>query len=129
MYSNALQAYDQVSKTTLSGREIEAAVLTRAARKLKTCQDNWHVDNRDQEVEEALKFNQRVWSIFQAELGKDDNPLPRHLRRDLLRLSAFVDKRIFEFMASPDPDKLTAVIKINNNIAAGLRGDPGPGNQ
>ena len=129
MYSNPLQAYDAVSRTTLSGREIEAAVLTKAAMKLRSCQENWHVDNQDQEVEEALKFNQRVWSIFQAELTKEDNPLPRDVRRDVLRLSAFVDRRILEFMASPEPDKLTAIININNNIAAGLRGDPGPSRQ
>ena len=121
MYSNPLQAYDTVSRMTLSGREIEAAVLTKAAMRLKACQDNWHVDDRDSKLDEALKFNQRIWSIFQAELGKEDNPLPREIQRDVLRLSAFVDKRILDSMASPAPDKLTAIIDINNNIAAGLR--------
>ncbi|MBW1705118.1 MAG: flagellar biosynthesis regulator FlaF [Deltaproteobacteria bacterium] len=125
MYSSPLQVYDTVSRTTLSGREIEAAVLTKAALKLKACQDNWHVDDRDSKLDQALKFNQRVWSIFQAELGKEDNPLPKKLRKDLLRLSAFIDKRIFQSMAIPEPGKLTAIIDINNNIAAGLRSSPG----
>jgi len=89
--------------------------------KLKACQDNWHVDDLDASLDQALKFNQRIWSIFQVELGKEDNPLPRELRRDVLRLSAFIDKRILESMGTPDPDKLTAIININNNIAAGLR--------
>lgn len=121
MYSNPLQAYEKVSQSTLSGREIEAAVLTKAALKLKDCQNRWHVDDRDERLEEALRFNQRIWSIFQAELGREDNPLPVGLRRDVLRLSAFVDKRILDSMANPDPDKLTAIININDNIAAGLR--------
>jgi len=99
--------------------------LTKAALKLKACQDNWHVDDRDSKLDQALKFNQRVWSIFQAELGKEDNPLPKKLRKDLLRLSAFIDKRIFQSMAIPEPGKLTAIIDINNNIAAGLRSSPG----
>jgi len=42
----------------------------------------------------------------------------------MLRLIAFIDRRIFETMASPAPEKLTTVININNNIAAGLRGSP-----
>jgi len=121
MYSNPLQAYDAVSRTTLSGREIEAAVLTKAAMKLKSCQDNWYVEDRDSRLDEALKYNQRIWSIFQAELGKEDHPLPRELRRDVLRLSAFIDKRVLESMTCPEPDKLTAIIDINNNVAAGLR--------
>ena len=73
---------------------------------------------------EALKFNQRVWSILQSELAKEDNPLPTRLRRDLLSLSAFIDRRIIETMAYPSPEKLSIVIDINNNIAAGLRGSP-----
>jgi len=124
MYANPLQTYDSVSRTTLSGREIEAAVLTKAALKLKECQKGWDDSDRKMKLDEALKYNQRVWSIFQGELGRDDNPLPKNLRRDLLRLSAFIDKRIFETMAYPSPEKLTSIIEINQNIAAGLRECP-----
>lgn len=124
MLTNPVQAYENVNKTTLPGREIEAAVLTKAARKLKECQDNWNADDRDEKLATALKFNQMIWSIFQGELQKEDNPLPKKLRVDLLRLIAFIDRRIFETMASPAPEKLTTVININNNIAAGLRGSP-----
>jgi flagellar protein FlaF len=73
-------------------------------------------------LDEALKYNQRIWTIFQAELGREDNPLPDHIKLDLLRLSSFIDKRIFEAMGSPAPEKLNILIKINENIAAGLRG-------
>lgn len=121
MYSSPLQAYETVNKKTMSGREIEAEVLTKAARKLKDCQDNWNANDRDEKLNDALKFNQLVWSIFQGELKKEDNPLNRKLRADLLRLSAFVDRRIFETIADPSPEKLNIVININNNIAAGLR--------
>lgn len=124
MNSNALRAYDQVSRTTLSGPEVEAAALTKAATKLKRCQDNWDADGRDSELDNALKFNQRMWSIFQGELGREDNPLQKDIRRDVLKLSAFIDKRILEIMAYPEPEKLTAIISINQNIAAGLRQHP-----
>ncbi len=65
-----------------------------------------------------------MWSIFQGELGREDNPLQKDVRRDVLKLSAFVDKRILEIMAYPEPEKLTAIISINQNIAAGLRQRP-----
>ena len=127
MYSDPLSSYESVNNMTIPGRGIEAVVLTKAARKLRECQDNWEIDDHTQRLEEALKYNQRIWSIFQAELAKDDHPLPKRLRSDILRLSAFVDRRIFETIASPAPGKLNIVIQINENIAAGLRGSPADG--
>ena len=121
MYAAQVEAYQKALKATMSGREIESAVLTKAALKLKECQDNWDTQDRDARLDEALRFNQLVWSIFQGELMKDDNPLPVQLRQDILGLSAFVDKRIFEVMAFPSPEKLNAIININLNLAAGLR--------
>ena len=124
MYANPLRMYDAVSRTTLSGRDIEAEVLTKGALRLRQCQETWEEDGRQTRLDEALKFNQRVWSVFQGELGREDNPLPKNLRRDLLRLSAVIDKRILETMAYPSPEKLTSIIEINQNIAAGLRQRP-----
>ncbi len=122
--TQSLRAYDSVSKATQLGREIEAAVLTKAALKLKKCQDDWDAPDRDNRLDEALKYNQRIWSIFQSELSREDHQLPKKLRLDILRLAAFIDRRIFETMAFPEPDKLNIVIDINNNLAAGLRGSP-----
>ncbi|OPX34092.1 MAG: flagellar biosynthesis regulator FlhF [Desulfobacteraceae bacterium 4484_190.1] len=124
MLHNPLAVYQKVENATMSGREVEAAVLTKAALKLKKCQNNWDADDREIELDAALKFNQRIWTIFQGELIKEENPLPINFKRDILSLSAFVDKRIFETMAYPEPDKLTVMININNNLAAGLRSAP-----
>jgi flagellar protein FlaF len=124
VYSNALKAYESVDRTTMSGRETEARVLTQAALKLKSCQDSWHAERREEKLDEALKYTQRIWSIFQAELSNKEHPLPRQVKLNLLRLASFIDKRIFETMAFPTPEKLTAIIDINSNIAAGLRNAP-----
>ncbi len=127
MYNQAVNAYRQVDKTTISGRETEARVLTEAALKLKKCQENWGGNDLDAQLDEALRYNQKIWSLFQGELEREDNPLPGKLKIDILRLAAFIDKRIFEVMAFPSPEKLNIIININQNIAAGLRGSPGPG--
>jgi flagellar biosynthesis activator protein FlaF len=122
MYANQLEVYRSVQKTTMSDREIEASVLMKAAAKLKYCQDNWDAADRTEKLDEALKFNQLLWSIFQAELSKDDNPMPLQIRQDILSLSLFIDKRILEVMAYPLMEKLSVIININMNIAAGLKG-------
>ena len=122
MYTQQIQAYRNVEKNMLSdGREIEALVLTKAAYLLTYCVNNWHDPDRHAKLDEALKFNQSIWSIFQSELIKTDNPLPQKIREDLLNLSLFIDKRIMDIMIAPLPEKLNAIININLNIAAGLR--------
>ena len=124
MYQAALKAYENVNKTTMSGREIEAEVLTKAALRLKACQAGWAEKDMKDRLKTALTFNQRIWAILQAEIEKPDNPLPGNLKTDLLRLSAFIDRRTLEMIAHPSPEKLTILININHNIAAGLRMRP-----
>ncbi len=122
MQSAPIETYRNVQKMTLTGRELEAAVLTKAAQKLTLCQNNWEASNRENNLKEALRYNQQVWTVFQTELSNPENPLPKKLKEDLLSLSAFIDKRIFEIMSFPAPEKLNAIININLNIAAGLSG-------
>lgn len=124
MYQNSLNSYNQIQKESLSGRELEASVLTRAGLMLKGVQDNWDAPDRDDKLLEAIKFNQKVWSLFQAELSDPDNPLPLNLKQDILNLSLFIDKRLFEVLAYPEAAKLSIVVDINFNIAAGLRSQP-----
>ena len=124
MQSNAMAAYNNMQKDTMSGRELEASVLTRAGLMLKQVQENWNAPDRDQKLGDAIKFNQKVWSFFQAELTDPENPLPKNIREDILNLSIFIDKRLFEVLAVPDQEKLSIVIDINFNIAAGLRTKP-----
>lgn len=120
MLKTGIEAYREVQKTTMSGRELEASVLVKAAHKLKNCRDNWDTPDILERLDEALKYNQRLWSFFQAELSRPNHPMPKKLREDLLSLSLFIDKRIFEVMVSPSPERLDILININLNIAAGL---------
>jgi len=121
MNKNKLDSYRK-NQAASSPREIEATALTIGAQKLLDCRDNWNSENRRELLEEALKFNQKLWTIFQADLGGAENALPTDLKLNLLRLSAYVDKQIFHILAHPSPEKLTSIININFGIAKGLRG-------
>ena len=124
MLPNAVKSYQSVDKHTMSGRETEARILTQGALKLAECQKHWNAPDRNKRLDEALKYNQRVWSIFQVEVSKPENPLPQQIKQNVLYLSRFIDQRIFDTMAFPEPSKLDIIIRINQNIAAGLRGSP-----
>jgi len=120
-----LDAYLSIEKATLSGRELEASVLSKAADMLAQARDTQ--DQRDERIEHAVRHNLRIWTLFQAELLNPEHAMPAELRQNLLNLTAFIDKRSLELIAEPQPEKLDILIAINRNIAAGLRGDPGPG--
>ncbi len=104
----------------LAGRELEAAVLNKAASLLEDVMGHWDQDADHEQLDSALKYNQTLWSVFQAELLDDANPLPVELRQNILSLSNFVDRRTFEVMAYPDAAKLDILIKINRSLADGL---------
>ena len=120
-YKMGISSYQSVQRDTMSGRETEARVLNKAALKLRTCQENWDSETRQAELEKAFEYNHQIWSIFQDELTKPDHPMAKELRQNLLNLSVFIEGRIFETRAYPDPEKLTAIININNGLATGLR--------
>lgn len=123
MPENPLEAYRNVEKATLSQRDIEALVLTKAAVQLQSLKENWSQVNHDADLEDALSYNQRVWTFFQAEISMEDNPLPDEIKRNILALSFFVDRRTFDTLAYPSAEKLDVLININLNVAAGLRGE------
>jgi flagellar protein FlaF len=121
VYNNPLKVYQEIDKSGMSGREVEAYALTKAAMALRECQGAWETPERDALLDQALKLNQRVWNIIQVELTRTDNPMPRPIKQNLLRLSAFIDTRTLELIAEPKPERLNIIISINENLAAGLR--------
>lgn len=121
MYKNPLQAYQEVDKAGMSGREVEAYALTKAAMALRDCQQKWDSPDRDQMLDHALKLNGRVWSIFQAELTRADNQMPQQIKQNILKLGAYIDKRSIQVLADPTAKALDIIIAINENLAAGLR--------
>lgn len=115
-----LNAYQEVEKSTMSGRALEALILNKAAMRLLDVRNNWEASKQDGELDDALKYNQKLWTFFQVELTDPANSLPLEIRQNLLTLAKFIDKRTLEVMISPAPEKLDILISINQNIASGL---------
>ncbi|GEC14193.1 flagellar biosynthesis regulator FlaF [Nitrobacter winogradskyi] len=118
--SNAAQAYARTAQTSSSPREIEAQALLKAARQLREVQDKW--DGPDNDMHKALLFNRRLWSIFMSAADSDSNPQPLEVRQNIANIGVFVMKQTVDMQLNPDPAKLTALIDINCNLAAGLSG-------
>ena len=117
---SASQAYGKVASQTLNPRDLEAHLLLKAASKLQSVRENW--DARQDELDGALHYNRKLWSIFLASVTDPKNPLPKPVRENVANLGLFVFKQTFAVMFERNPDQLRPLININRDIAAGLRG-------
>jgi flagellar biosynthesis activator protein FlaF len=118
---NPFEAYKKNRKESLSGRDIEVAVLEKAAMNFRICKKNWDSKTGfNKELDDAVKFNQRVWDIFQSDWKSEECLIPVEVRQNLLSLSVFVRKASLDLIAYPKPEKVDVLININENIAKGL---------
>ena len=117
---NAAQAYGKVAKQTSSPRDLEANLLLRAAARLQAASDGW--DNGREQIDEALLYNRKLWSIFLTTVTRQDNPLPQQVRQNVANLGVFVMNQTMSIMTEPKREKLGALININRELAAGLMG-------
>jgi len=120
MYSEARRAYDDASLAAPTSRELEARALYKAARLFEECRTRWDAKDIAGRLEEALRYNLKLWSFFQTEILDPASELPADLKANLLQLSTYVDQRTFEVMADPAPEKLQVLIDINRALAEGL---------
>lgn len=117
--NQAVNAYAAASKTGLSGRELEASLLIRAAAQLQSVRDNW--DSRQDALDEALAYNRKLWTVLATSATEPDNPLPEPVKQSLTRLAVFIFSRTMDILVHPDAAKVDPLISINRNVAAGLR--------
>ena len=117
---HATQAYGKVAKQTSSPRDLEADLLLKAAAQLQAISDNW--DTKAREVDGALLYNRRLWSILVTSVTERANPLPAQVRQNVANLGIFVMNQTLSLMVEPKREKLGTLISINRELAAGLIG-------
>lgn len=118
--SFAANAYARTARSVLSPREAEAAVLIKAARQLEMVRDDW--TNESANLGKALTFNQKVWTLLATDATESTSELPGEVKQGVAKLAVFVFRRTLDAMVERDPEKLSALISINHNIASGLQG-------
>jgi flagellar protein FlaF len=117
---NAYAAASKAAQNVQSPRELEAGLLLKAAARLQMIADDWVT--RSGEIDEALTYNRKLWTLLVSAVIAEDNPLPVEIKRNILGLANFIFNRTFQVAAAPEPQALAALVNINREIAAGLRG-------
>ena len=115
---HATRAYGAIANQTANPRELEADLLLSAAARLQAIRDGWN--DKSRELDAALLYNRKLWSIFVTSATSPENPLPACLRQNVANLGIFVFKQTLAILADPKPENLGALININRELAAGL---------
>jgi flagellar protein FlaF len=115
----ASTAYARTANEIASPRELEASLLLQAAAKFQAIVETW--TEKRSELNDALLYNRRLWTILVDSVIRDDCRLPPELRDNLKTLGAFVMCETFSMMTEPRQKHLDNMININRRIAAGLR--------
>jgi flagellar protein FlaF len=119
MQHNAALAYQQVGRQTVTPRLLEANLLSKAAAQMQRVRDDW--DNARSELDAAVMFNRKLWTVFLGSVTGEESQLPKGLRENIANLGLVVMKQTMTIQAEPSANKLTVLININREIAAGLR--------
>ncbi len=77
---------------------------------------------KKQLLDEALRYNRKLWSIFLSSATDKENPLPVEIRQNVANLGLFVMNQTLATISDPRPEQLTCLININRELAAGLMG-------
>ena len=117
---SAAKIYGKVANKISSPRELEADLLLDAACRLQSVQDSW--GDKNENLNSALAYNRKLWTLFMSAVTSNDNPLPTDLRQNVANLGLFVCKQTMAIMADPKPQNLGSLISINRELAAGLLG-------
>lgn len=98
-------------------REMDAAAFSQAAYVLDQAKQKLG----DKELcERALKYNQLLWTIIEADVAAGDNTLPDEVKANLMSLGIFVDKQTTKGLIDADEELFDSLININLNISEGL---------
>lgn len=116
------------SAPTANSRDTDSRALLICARRLDDAKQLMERDAKSKEnlmlFGEAIRQNQRLWTIFQVALSDAENPLPQDLKITLLNLSRYVDKTSFSLLGKYDVTLIDSLINVNRIIAAGLSKQP-----
>ncbi len=117
---NAANIYGKIAMQTASPRELEADLLLKAASRLQAVKDGW--DGSKSNLDDALLYNRKLWTIFLTSVTSAENPLPVEIRQNVANLGLFVMKQTLSMISNPRREQLSSLIDINRELAAGLLG-------
>jgi flagellar protein FlaF len=110
-----------VAKEIASPRDLEASLLLKAAARLQAVIDTW--DQNKSDLNDALTYNRKLWTLFLGSAVDSDNPLPLEIRQNVANLGMYIMNQTIAVTSDPKIEVVNSLVNINRQLAAGLRGE------
>ena len=128
----SLAAYKKTIRESETPRQIERRILSRVTYDLTRTGEGFDASESSEGrlsilaagLRDSLYENQRFWAALRYDLAEPGNAMPDTLKASLISLALWVDRQTFALMAGQG--RLSALIDVNANIAAGLAGQAAP---
>lgn len=118
-YAKAADKYGKQAKETPNQRELEGQLLLKAANEIQRLHDKWD-EATPEDIDNILTYNRKLWMLFFDTAIENPDERPVDLRNNIVNLCNFIFKRSLNILSEPSKEKLTVLIDINRQIAAGL---------
>ena len=82
--------------------------------------DTW--DQNRSDLDGALLYNRKLWTVFLGSAMSDDNPLPLEIRQNVANLGMYIMSQTIAVTSQPQVAIVRSLVNINRELAAGLRG-------
>lgn len=102
--------------TTLSAIEEDAFALVQRANAISEARSK--SDNAT--LVQALDDNMQLWVEIMTAMARPNNPLPKEIRENLIKLAQFTAQQTMTFNEDTDDKVLQTLIDTNLNISEGL---------
>ena len=94
--------------------------LTQTLEELQAVCDTW--DSNKSDLDAALLFNRKLWTVFLSSVMSAESPLPQEIRQNVANLGTFIMSQTVALATNPRREVVASLININRELAAGLRG-------
>lgn len=104
------------NQDALSLIEEDAAVLAQTALKLSEAKEGGDTTT----IAAALDANLKLWIGIRTLVARDDHPMPKEVRENLIRLANYTAKKTLELGETFDDAAIESLINTNLQISEGL---------
>ena len=71
-------------------------------------------------MREALRYNRKLWTVLSTSATAAENPLPPAIKQNIGNIAMFELPHCVELELAPVPQRMTSLVNINRELAAGL---------
>lgn len=122
MNTRALHTYGRTARAGLSGRALEAALLSQIAIDLERSVTRDPVDLDG--LNDAVARQRKLWALIGGDASAPATHLPAPLRSEIQGLCAWTLRQSLRAMVDPRPEQVLPLARVNRILAEGLGSAP-----